>query len=60
MPAAILSQYDTSDNDTDNEGANDNGTNNEAANNKGLGDGPTKEEAVKWGAGARIDGAASS
>jgi hypothetical protein len=44
----------------DNEGANDNGTNNEEANNKGLGDSPTKEEAVKWCAGARIDGAAYS
>ncbi len=46
MPAAILSQYDTSDDDTDNEGANDDGTNNEAADNEGLGDGPTKKEAV--------------
>jgi hypothetical protein len=55
VPAAILSQYDTSDDDTGNKGADDNGTNNEAANNKGLGDGSTKEEAVEWGAGARID-----
>jgi hypothetical protein len=60
MPAAILSQYDTSDDNTENEGANNDGTNNEAANNEGLGDGPTKEEAVEWGAGARIDGAAYS
>ncbi len=47
VPGAVLSQYDMSDNDTDNEGANDDGTNNEAAANKGLGDGPTKEEAVE-------------
>jgi hypothetical protein len=60
MPAAILSQYDTIDDDTDNEGADDNETNNEAADNKGLGDGLTKEEAVEWGAGARIDGVAYS
>jgi hypothetical protein len=58
--AAVLSQYDTSDKDTDDEGANNDGTNNEAANNEGLGDGPTKEKAVEWGAGARIDGAAYS
>jgi hypothetical protein len=55
---AVLSQYNMSDDDTDDEGANNNGTNNEAANNEGLGDGLTKEEAVEWGAGARIDGGA--
>jgi hypothetical protein len=60
MPAAILSQYDMSDDDMDDEGAKDDGTNNEAADNEGLGDGPTKEEAIEWGAGARIDGAAYS
>ncbi len=60
VPAAILSQYDTNDNNTDDEGANDNGTNNEVANNEGLGNGPTKEEAVEWGAGAHIDGAVYS
>jgi hypothetical protein len=60
VPAAVLSQYNTSDNDTDDEGANNNGINNETANNEGLGNGPTKEEAVKWGADARIDGAAYS
>jgi hypothetical protein len=60
VPAAILSQYDTSDDNTDNKGANNDGTNNEAADNEGLGDGLTKEEAVKWGAGAHIDGAAYS
>jgi hypothetical protein len=59
-PVAILSQYDTSDDNTDNKGANNDGTNNEAADNEGLGDGLTKEEAVKWGAGTRIDGAAYS
>ncbi len=60
MPAAVLSQYDTSDDDMEDEGANNNGTNNEAANNKGLGDGTTKAEAVKWGTGTRINGAAYS
>jgi hypothetical protein len=60
VPAAILSQYNTSDNDTDDEGANNDGTNNEAADNKGLGNSPTKEEAVEWGVGTRIDGAAYS
>ncbi len=60
MPAAVLSQHNTSDDNTDDKGANDDGTNNEAANNEGLGNGPTKEEAVKWGAGARIDGVAYS
>jgi hypothetical protein len=60
MPAAILSQYDTSDDDTDDEGANNDGTNNEAANDEGLGDGLAKEEAVEWGAGTHIDGAAYS
>jgi hypothetical protein len=48
VPPAVLSQYNTSDNNTDNEGANDNGTNNEVADDKGLGDGHTKEEAVNW------------
>ncbi len=57
-PAIILSQYDMSEDDTDNEGANYDGTNNEAANNEGLGNGLTKEEAVDWGTGARVDGAA--
>jgi hypothetical protein len=60
VPAAVLSQYDTSYNDTDDEGANNNGTNNEAADNKGLGDGPTKEEVVEWGTGTRSNGAAYS
>ncbi len=60
MPAAVLSQYDMSDDDTVDEGADDDGTNNEVADNEGLSDSPTKEEAVEWGAGARIDGAAYS
>jgi hypothetical protein len=58
VPAAILSQYDTGDDDTEDEGANNNVTNNEAANNEGLGNGLTKEKAVKWGTGTRIDGGA--
>jgi hypothetical protein len=58
VPAAILSQYNMSDDDTDDEGANGDGTNNEAADDKGLGDGLTKEEAVEWGTVAHIDGAA--
>ncbi len=60
VPAAILSKYDTSDDDVDDMGADDDGTNNEAADNEGLGDSLTKEEAVKWGAGTHIDGAAYS
>jgi hypothetical protein len=60
VPAAVLSQYNMSDDDTDDKGANNDGTNNEVADNEGLGDGPTKEEAIKWGAGARINGAAYS
>jgi hypothetical protein len=60
VPVAVLSQYDTSDGDTDDKGADNDGTNNEAADNKSLGDGPTKEEAVEWVAGACIDGAAYS
>jgi hypothetical protein len=44
----------------DDKGANNDGTNNEAADDEGLGDGLTKEEAVEWGAGARIDGATYS
>jgi hypothetical protein len=58
--AGILSQYNTSNGNADDEDANNNGTNNEAADNKGLSDSPTKKEAVKWGAGTRIDGAAYS
>jgi hypothetical protein len=58
MPAAVLSQYDTSDDNTEDEGANNNGTINEAANDKVLGDGLTKKEAVEWGAGACTDGVA--
>jgi hypothetical protein len=57
-PAAVLSQYDMSDDDTDDEGANNYGTNNETADDEGFGDGLTKEEAVEWGTGAHIDGAA--
>jgi hypothetical protein len=60
VPTAVLSQYNTSDDDTDDKGANDNGTNKEAADDEGLGNGPTKEKGVEWGAGARIDGAAYS
>jgi hypothetical protein len=46
------------DDDTDDKGANDDGTINEAANNEGLGNGLTKEEAIEWGTGTCIDGAA--
>ncbi len=60
MPVAVLNQYDTSDDNTGNKGADDDGTNNEVADNEGLGNGPTKEEAVEWGAGAHINGAAYS
>ncbi len=57
-PAAILSQFNTSDDDTGNEGANNDGINDEAANDHGLDDGLTKDESGKGGTGARINGAA--
>ncbi len=57
-PAAVLSQYDTSDDDTGNKGAINNGINNEVANDDSLNDGLTNDESGKGGAGARIDGAA--
>jgi hypothetical protein len=58
MPAAVLSQYDLSDNDTGNEGANDNGIDNKAADNDILEHGHSDEEQVEGGAGARAKGAA--
>jgi len=57
-PAAILSQYNTSDNDTGNKGANDNGINDEVANDNGLDDSLTNNESGEGGTGARINGAA--
>jgi hypothetical protein len=57
-PAAVLSQYNMSDDDTGNKGANNNGVNDEAANNNGLNNGLTNNESGKGGAGACIDGAA--
>jgi hypothetical protein len=60
MPAAVLSQYDMSDDNTEDDGANEDGTNSEVTDNKGLGNGPTKEEAVEWDTGAHINGAAYS
>jgi hypothetical protein len=57
-PAAILSQYDTSDNDTGNKEANNNGIGNEATNNDGLDDSLTNDESSEGSASAHIDGAA--
>ncbi len=59
-PAAVLSQYNMSDDDTGNEGANDNGIDDEAADNDGLDDGLTNDESGEGGAGARIDGTPDS
>jgi hypothetical protein len=57
-PAAVLSQYDSSDNDTGDKGANDDGINDKAADNDILDNGLSDEEQVEVGAGARAEGAA--
>jgi hypothetical protein len=57
-PTAILSQYDSSDNDTGNEGANNDGINDKAADDDILDNGLSDEEQVEGGAGAWAKGAA--
>ncbi len=57
-PAAVLSQYDSSDDDTGNEGANNDGIDNKAAEDDILDNGLSDEEQVEGGAGARAKGAA--
>ncbi len=58
MPAAVLSQYDSSDNDTGDKGANDDGIDDKAADNDILDNGLSDKEQVEGGAGARAEGAA--
>jgi hypothetical protein len=58
MPMAVLSQYNSSDNNTGNEGANNDGINNKAADDDILDNGLSNEEQVEGGAGARAKGAA--
>ncbi len=58
MPAAVLSQYDSSDDDTGDEGANDDGIDDEAADDDILDNGLSDEEQVEGGTGARAEGAA--
>jgi hypothetical protein len=57
-PAAILSQYDLSDDDTGDEGANNNGIDDKAADDDILDNGLSDKEQVEGGAGARAKGAA--
>jgi hypothetical protein len=57
-PAAVLSQYDSSDNDTGNEGANNDDIDNKAADDDILDNGLSDEEQVEGGAGAQAKGAA--
>jgi hypothetical protein len=57
-PAAVLSQYDSSDDDTGDEGANNNGIDNKAADGDILNNGLSDEEQVEGGAGARAECAA--
>jgi hypothetical protein len=56
-PAAVLSQYDLSDNDTGNEGANDDGIDDKVADDDILNNGLSDKEQVE-GTGARAEGAA--
>jgi hypothetical protein len=57
-PAAVLSQYDSSDNDTGDKGANDDGINNKTADDDILDNGLSDKEQVEGGAGAPAEGAA--
>jgi hypothetical protein len=57
-PAAVLSQYDSSDNNTGDEGSNNDGINDKAADNDILDNGLSDEEQVEGGAGAQAEGAA--
>jgi hypothetical protein len=57
-PAAVLSQYDLSDDDMGDERANNGGINDKAADNDILDNGLSDEEQVEGGAGAQAEGAA--
>jgi hypothetical protein len=57
-PVAILSQYDSSDDDTGDKGANNDGINNKAADDDILDNGLSDKEQVKGGAGVQAKGAA--
>jgi hypothetical protein len=57
-PAAVLSQYNWSDDNTGDKGANNDGINNKVADNDILNNGLFDEEQVEGGAGARAEGAA--
>jgi hypothetical protein len=57
-PAAVLSQYDSSDDNTGDEGANDDGIDDKAADDDILNNGLSDEEQVEGGTGARAKGAA--
>ncbi len=58
LPAAVLSQYDLSDDNTGNKGANDDGIDDKAADDDILDNGLSDEEQVEGGAGAWAEGAA--
>jgi hypothetical protein len=58
VPMAVLSQYDSSDDNTGDKGANDDGIDDKAADNDILDNGLSDKEQVEGGAGARAEGAA--